>query len=251
LSQCRAGIVLAAGLGTRLLPLTTLRPKALCPLGPTTLLDHALQRLDKLGLRGPSDVAVNAHHRAGDVVAAVGSRATMSVEPTLLGSAGAIGALAGWLSGRPAVVTNADAYLDGDVGALLHEWDGERLRLLVVPASGPGDFGPWRFAGCSVLPARLWRLLPATPSGLYESIWQAEVEGGRAELIPYEGTFLDCGTAADYLAANLHQSGGRTVVGARAVVAGTAERCVIWPDSVVGPDEHLVDVIRAGPFTVG
>ena len=245
-----AGVVLAAGFGRRLQPLTSLRPKALCPLGQSTLLDHALERLAGFGLRGPAAVAVNAHDRAEQIVAAVGDRATMSVEPALLGSAGALGALAGWLGVRPVLVTNADAYLAGGVEHFVAGWDGERLRLLVTRASGPGDFGPWRFAGCSLLPWRLRRRLTAEPAGLYEALWRPEVEGGTADLIPCRTTFVDCGTPADYLAANLHQSGGATVVGARAVVAGTAVRCVVWPDSEVGPDEHLVDVVRAGSITV-
>jgi NDP-sugar pyrophosphorylase family protein len=250
LTDSLAGVVLAAGLGTRLRPLTTLRPKALCPLGSGTLLDHALERLASVGLRGPASVAVNAHDRADDLVAAVGDRATMSVEPVLLGSAGALGALSGWLGTRPALVTNADAYLADGIGALLTGWSGDVLRLLVTSAPGPSDFGPWRYAGCSLLPARLRRHLTGRPAGLYEAVWRGEVESGRAELVPYDGTFFDCGTPADYLGANLHQSGGRTVVGAGAVVAGAADRCVIWPDSRVGPDEHLVEVIRAGSLTV-
>jgi len=249
-SDSLAGVVLAAGLGTRMRPLTTLRAKALCPLGAATLLDHALDRLASVGLRGPRAVAVNAHHRAAEVVAAVADRALMSVEPKLLGSAGAIGALAGWVAARPLLVTNADAYLAGGIGDLLTGWDGDTLRLLVTPAPGSSDFGPWRFAGCSLLPVRLHGRFGPRPSGLYEMCWRAEVASGRAELVPYEGVFFDCGTPADYLAANPHQSGGRTVVGARSVVAGTAQRCVVWPDSVVGPDEHLVEVVRAGPFTV-
>jgi hypothetical protein len=174
----------------------------------------------------------------------------MSVEPKLLGSAGAIGALAGWVAARPLLVTNADAYLAGGIGDLLTGWDGDTLRLLVTPAPGGSDFGPWRFVGCSLLPARLHGRLAPRPSGLYEECWHAEVASGRAELVPYDGAFFDCGTPADYLAANLHESGGRTVVGTGAVVVGTARRCVVWPDSVVGPDEHLFETIRAESLTV-
>ena len=250
MSDSLAGVVLAAGLGTRMRPLTTLRAKALCPLGAATLLDHALDRLASVGLRGPRAVAVNAHHRAAEVVAAVADRALMSVEPKLLGSAGAIGALAGWVAARPLLVTNADAYLAGGIGNLLTGWDGDTLRLLVTPAPGGSDFGPWRFVGCSLLPARLHGRLAPRPSGLYEECWHAEVASGRAELVPYDGAFFDCGTPADYLAANLHESGGRTVVGTGAVVVGTARRCVVWPDSVVGPDEHLFETIRAESLTV-
>src|SRR5690349_14700046 len=53
-------IVLAAGEGRRLRPLTEVRPKALCPVGNVTLLDRMLARLTALGLAGPDRVAVNA-----------------------------------------------------------------------------------------------------------------------------------------------------------------------------------------------
>ena len=65
---------------------------------------------------------------------------------------------------------------------------------------------------------------------------------------------IDCGTPADYLAANLHASGGASVVDPGAVVEGHVERCVVWDGAHVGPAEHLVDAIRAGtrdaPVTV-
>src|SRR5439155_3371852 len=59
-----AGVVLAAGAGTRLRPLTTLRPKALCPVGTVPLLDLALARLAPLTGGLPADLAVNAHEHA-------------------------------------------------------------------------------------------------------------------------------------------------------------------------------------------
>lgn len=245
-----AGVVLAAGMGTRLAPLTTVRPKALCPVANRPLLDHALDRLGRLGLAGPRDVAVNAHHHAAAVVAAVADRATTSVESDrLLGSAGALGALRAWLGGRAAVVTNADAYLDCGVDALLPGWDGRQLRLLVV-ADPNGDFGNWRFAGCSLIPARLLHRLAPDPASLYEACWRPALAAGQAELVPYTGTFIDCGTPADYLASNLHASGGASVVAADAVVAGTLVRSVVWPRSRVEAAERLVDAIRAEHLTV-
>lgn len=245
------GVVLAAGLGTRLAPLTTLRPKALCPVANRPLLDHALDRLDSLGLFGPRAVAVNAHSHADAVAAAVGDRATLSVEsPAPLGSAGALGALRGWLDGRAALVTNVDAYLDGAVAAMLAGWDGRRVRLLVTYDPPRADFGHWRFAGCSLLPARLLDRLAPEPAGLYETCWRPALDAGEADLVPYAGTFVDCGTPADYLAANLHASGGVSVVAPDAVVDGVVVRSVVWPGSRVDAGEHLVDVIRADGLTV-
>src|SRR5205085_2401204 len=67
-------IVLAAGEGRRLRPLTADVPKALCPVGNVPLLELALTRLARLGFTGPERVAVNACYLAEQVVAAVGDR---------------------------------------------------------------------------------------------------------------------------------------------------------------------------------
>ncbi len=86
-------------------------------------------------------------------------------------------------------------------------------------------------------------------------LWRHQEAEGALELVPFDGTVVDCGTPADYLRANLHASGGHPVVGEGAVVRGTLVRSVVWDGAAVGPDEHLVDVIRAGtadePVTVG
>lgn len=251
-----AGVVLAAGLGTRLRPLTALLPKALCPVAGVPLVDHAIDRLAPHA----EALAVNAHADAERVVEHVGARAHLSVEqPQPLGTAGALGALRDWVDGRDVLVTNADAWLRAGNGAgvldeLVEGWDGERCRLLVVPAGGPADFGDRRYVGACLLPWRLVATLPAAPAGLYEVLWRAEADAGRLDLATFEGTAVDCGTPADYLWANLDASAGRPVVGAGAVVLGRVERSVVWDGAWVGPDEHLVEVVRAGtrdePVTV-
>jgi hypothetical protein len=56
--------------------------------------------------------------------------------------------------------------------------------------------------------------------------------------------FFDCGTIADYHAANMAASGGHNVIGSGAIVDGTIERTVLWPGVHVASTEHLVDAIR-------
>ena len=246
-----AGVVLAAGAGTRLRPLTELRPKALCPVGGRPLLDLALDRLAPLVGTGPDRLAVNAHHHAAQVVAHVGGRATTSVEhPEALGTAGALGLLRPSLDGRAVVVTNADAYLPGGLPGLLDGWDGERCRLLCHRVEGRGDFGDLRYVGACVLPWAAVERLGPEPSGLYEVLWR----DAELDLVVTADPAVDCGTAADYLRANLHAGGGRSVVGEGAVVEGRIERCVVWDGAYVGPDEALADAVRAGdrehPLTV-
>jgi len=257
-----AGVVLAAGAGTRLRPLTDLRPKALCPVGGLPLLERALRAAEAFAGHGPEHVAVNAHHHADAVIRFCRGRATVSRElPRALGTAGALGALRPWIGGRDVLVVNADVYLPEGPEGLTDGWDGERSRLLCAPATGRVDFrhpvaGPVRYVGVCLLPWDAVRQLAPVPSGLYEVLWRAQHAEGALDLhlLPEGRTVLDCGTPSDYLRANLHASGGTSVVGEDAQVLGDLERCVVWEGAWVGPEEHLVECVRAGdratPITV-
>lgn len=250
-----AGVVLAAGHGTRLRPLSDLRPKALCPVDGIPLVDHAARRLEPFVGAGPEHLAVNANHHLAQLRAHLGERAHLSEEVGIpLGTAGALGHLRDWLDGRDVLVTNADSWLRGDLTPLVRGWDGERCRLLTVQTGAPSDFGTQRYVGAALLPWVMVRHLRAEETGLYEVLWRAQDEAGRLELVDFVGVAIDAGTPRDYLAANLDASGGRSVVGEGAVVEGTLERCVVWDGAWVGPEEHLVDAVRAGdrdhPMTV-
>jgi N-acetyl-alpha-D-muramate 1-phosphate uridylyltransferase len=262
-------VVLAAGLGTRLRPLTELTPKALVPVGNEPLLESALRRLAAVGLTGPDRVAVNAHWLGEQVVAQAGDRARLSVEPLPLGTAGSLGNLRAWIDGRAVLVLNADAYVcapPDDLALLLERWDGRSVRMLGVPSTRLGEFGGFDFAGASLLPAADVLALPAEPAELVKLVWRPAEREGRLAILPLPGTYIDCGTPASYLAANLHAAErhgdatgsivaedavikGRvrdSVVGAGARVLGEAVRCVLWPGALVAADEVLVDAVRVG-----
>jgi NDP-sugar pyrophosphorylase family protein len=266
-----AAVVLAAGEGTRLRPITATLPKPLCPVGNVPLLDRALTRLAAHGMRGPGSVAVNACYRADQLAAHVDGRAHLSREPgpPALGTSGALAHLRDWVAGRAVLAVNADAYLASnpstarDLAPLLDGWDGRTVRVLVVPAGDrPAEFaGGLRFAGVSLLPAELVAALPPGPSALVLTIWRPAERAGRLELVAYDGTYLDTGTPRDYLAANLHAAGGgslispdavvagqvtASVVRAGAVVTGSVTRCVVLPGATVAAGEELVDAIRLG-----
>lgn len=263
-------VVLAAGEGRRLRPLTAVRPKALCPVGNVPLLERALARVEALGFTGPDHVAVNACHLAEQVVAEVGTRAHLSVEPgSPLGTAGGLANLKDWINGRAVLVGNADAYLDDpsrppgpDIAALLSGWDGECVRLLGVPAGDRGaEFGGYRFAGFSLLPWSAVASLTTDPSDLVATVWRPAERAGRLTVVGFGGEYLDTGTPPDYLTANLHAARGGNlvaagaavtgrldgaVVGAGAVVHGRVTRGVVWPGGYVGADEHVIDAVRVG-----
>jgi len=192
-----AGLVLAAGRGERLRPLTDTTPKPLLEVGGRTLLDAAMDRLDQVMPVRPDTVAVNANWLADQIEAAVDGRATVSIEqPEALGTAGAVGKLREWLAGRDVLIVNSDCWYDGelDVAGFVDEWDGEHPRLLVVDDTRRPDFdGRWRFAGLSLLPAAIAQTLEPVASGLYEVVWSRTT----VDLVPTDATFIDCGTAAD------------------------------------------------------
>ena len=235
--------MLAAGPGTRLRPLTRLRPKALCPVGNVALVDAAIARAEFV----TSDVAVNVHHGRAQVEAHLAGRVRLSIEADeLLGTAGALGNLRPWLEGRPTLVLNADAWHAAELAPFVGGWDGERVRLLVV---GDDDFGPTTQVVAALHPWSDVQRLEPVPSGLYERSWLLHAEAGALDLARYDGPFHDCGTPGRYLAANLAASGGASVVGPGAAVEGTIDRCVVWPGAVVRPAEQLSLAIRAGERT--
>ena len=194
-----AGLVLAAGRGSRLRPLTDVVPTPLLDVGGRTLLEQGLDRIASVLPVDPDHVAVNAHWLADQVVAHVAGRTHVSVEePEALGTAGAVGRLREWVAGRDLLITNADAWYDGtpDLTELLASR--RTPRLLVVEDRDRPDFeGSWRFAGTSLLPWSLAERLEPVPSGLYELVWSRV----PVELVPTTVGFVDCGTAQDLAAA--------------------------------------------------
>ncbi|MDG4832248.1 NTP transferase domain-containing protein [Solwaraspora sp. WMMD1047] len=244
-------VVLAAGEGRRLRPLTEHLPKALCPVGNVALLDRALARLAALGFDRPARVAVNACYLGDQVVRHVGGRAHLSVEPgDPLGTAGGIANLRDWIDGRGVLVGNADAYLahptlgpGPDIAALLAGWDRRTVRLLGQPMADPaerGGFSGRRFAGFSLLPWRYVRDLPVAHAELVRPVWRAAEAAGDLTVIRYDGTYLDTGTPADYLAANLHAA-ARSAPPADPQVTASSPRPAEPPAAANGASDPAVD----------
>jgi len=239
------GVVLAAGLGTRLRPLTRLRPKALCPVGNVPLVDLALERVRP----AVEAVAVNLHHGRHTLGLHLADDVHRSVEADRpLGTAGGLGHLRSWIDGRATLVVNADAWCPGSLASFAGGWDGERIRILVP---GGDELRPESAIAGALMPWTDVATLEPEPAGLYERSWRAAAAAGRVEVVRHDGPFVDCGTPRQYLEANLLASGGDSVVEPGAVVEGRLDRCVVWSDGRVHPDEELSCCIRVrGGVTV-
>lgn len=263
------GVALAAGAGTRLMPLSQLLPKALCPVGNRALVDLALDRLHEIS----DNLAVNAHHFVDEVCRHIdhewGDNVAVSIEPDqALGTAGAIGRLRQWIDGRGTVILNADSWSPTSLVPLLDGWDGNTVRVMV---NGDSSFGPRARVVASTLPWSVAKELGEQPTGLYEVVWREKFERGELEVIDHDGSFIDCGTPLDYLEANLAtvartgssiigsdvviESGvtvSGSVIGSGSHIAADVVDSVVWSNQSVARGERLRRSIRAGTsVTVG
>jgi mannose-1-phosphate guanylyltransferase len=226
--------LLAAGLGTRLRPLTDTTPKCLVEIGRRPMLDIWLDALAKAGV---DEVLVNTHHLAGLVGEHVARRSgpplvRLSHESVLLGSAGTLLANRDFVDGEEMfLVVYADNLTDFDLGVLVdaHRSGGMVATLSVFRAPRPSE--------CGIVEVRDGRVVafvekPANPpgdlanAGMYAFSPRVldEIRGplprdigfdllpglaGRAGVVPLgESFFLDIGTPAALERARTAWKGG-------------------------------------------
>jgi mannose-1-phosphate guanylyltransferase len=232
-------MVLAAGLGTRLAPLSRWIAKPLAPVGDRPMMAHVLSRVRGFG--GP--IVVNSHHHAAQVRAFLEEEepnARISEEKELLGTAGGIRRAAPLLGEETTLVWNADILADLDVVALrgAHEDRAGRDGATLVIHSAPrgegnvgvdargnvvrlrhesrraGEVSGGYFLGIHVLGAGLARRLPERGGLIEDAYLPALAAGGgsgrggalgEGTFVAWETTspFHDIGTVPTYLAANL------------------------------------------------
>ncbi len=216
--------VLAAGLGTRMRPVTDTRPKPLVEVAGKALLDHALDRASEAGL---TEAVVNVHWLPEQIEAHLARRMgapriTVSDErEALLETGGGIRKALPLLGGEPFVVMNSDSFwLEGPVpnlGRLIAGWDPARMDalLLVAPTTtslgyeGAGDFfmdadgrlerrgerrvAPFIYAGVAILTPGLFT---DTPEGAFSLnlLFDRAIEAGRLSGIRLDGQWLHVGT---------------------------------------------------------
>jgi mannose-1-phosphate guanylyltransferase len=217
-------MILAAGAGTRLRPLTDWRPKPLVPIGDRPALAHVIARLRAAGA---SPIVVNAHHLAGDVRAFATARGVgVSEEKQLLGTAGGVARAARLLGPGDVIVWNADILAAVDLPALAaaHGAGDVAATLVVHPrASGLGPVGVdaggrvvrlraerfgaeehgGDFLGISVVGAALRTRLPGRGCLVADAWIPALRAGATIRAFTHGAAWHDIGTVASYLAANL------------------------------------------------
>jgi mannose-1-phosphate guanylyltransferase len=138
-------LVLAAGSGERLRPLTDTIPKPLVEIGGRPLIHYPMLLLRHAGIR---EVAVNVHHLAGKIEAAlgrgeqIGLSITYSPEPILLGSGGPLLPLRGYFGGESFLILNSDTIMDLDLPAMIamHRAAGALVTMALREAAIPAAY---------------------------------------------------------------------------------------------------------------
>ena len=264
-------LVLAAGLGTRLRPLTGVRAKPAVPVAGRPLVTRILEWL---AAQGVADVILNLHHRPETITRLVGHgeaagvRVRYSWEPVILGSAGGPRQALPLLGPRFFIV-NGDTLTTLSLRALAetHASSGAAVTLAVAPHPAPDRYGgvlvaddgrvrgfaragggaAAHFVGVQLVEAAVFADLPAgrpaaTIGGIYDrlpAVPDGERPGGIRAHRCVDG-FLDVGTPADYLAASLavaRREGHEALpAGAGSTIHPTAslERTAVWDDVRIG-----------------
>ena len=266
MSGTHSAFLLAAGLGTRLRPLTATRPKALLPVCGVPMLDYALALVRQQGHR---DVLVNAHHH-WQQIAAWASQHDVEIQvelPDVLGTGGGLRAALERLADVVTIV-NADILASHDLSALAaavpvggaammlreaadaatigpveRDAQGNVVRITSVVPSTRGVPGT-HFTGIHAMHRDAVSRIPEGVQGVIETAYKELVPLGKVRAVLEPGaTWFDVGTPAAYLAANLAvlrgeiavpldpwtrgMRSGTSWIGDGAVIRGEIDSCAI------------------------
>jgi mannose-1-phosphate guanylyltransferase len=269
-------MVLAAGLGLRMRPLTLLRAKPALPVLDRPLLEFTFERLANAGVR---DVVVNLHHLPESVVSAIGPgrrhglRIRYAREREILGTGGGPRAVRDFFGREPFLLVNGDVFFEFDLRALVarHRASGALATLALRPLPDPRAYSavvtdrrgrilsiagrprPARgtvsmFASVHVLEPRLLERLPAGRSDSVRDLYVPLLaEGAHLAGVRCAGAWYDFGRPSLYRDAQLRMLRGREQVlvgsGARMAAAAAVRRSVLGARSRVARDARVVSSV--------
>lgn len=216
-------MVLAAGLGLRMRPLTDTMPKPLVPVAGKPLITHILEPLSQAGL---ARIVVNTHYLAKQMkdFSRSWTRAPLILSDEtdqLLDSGGGVKKALSHLGTDPFFVLNADSFwIDGprsNLKRMADAWDPERMDILLLVASGgqvtgysgPGDFvmdadgrlsrrtervvAPFVYAGVAIMPPHMFENTPDGPFSL-NLLFDRAISADRLFGLRLDGEWLHVGT---------------------------------------------------------
>lgn len=216
-------MILAAGHGTRMRPLTNDRPKALMEVAGKPLVDHAIDRLKAAGMKR---IVINVHAFADRLRDHLAKRCDPSIvisdeSGALLDTGGAIKHALPLLGEGPVLIHNCDSVWVEGMGAsldrLIAAWDPQRMDALLMVAVtatiigdvGRGDFtmdadgrlawreprsvAPFMYTGIQIVKPAFWGAVPRDAFSTTE-VWARMIEEGRAFGLRHDGVWMHVGT---------------------------------------------------------
>lgn len=274
-------LLLTAGLGTRLDPLTRLVAKAAAPLGGRTLAERALLWLRGEGIR---HAVLNLHYKPDTITSAIGDGAHLGLqvryswEQPILGSAGGPRHALDLLDSDPFLIVNGDTLCDVALAPMIeaHRRSGAEATMALVPnpapdfyngvrldeqdrvtdfvPAGPAAAGTFHFVGIQVVNRSIIApLADGVPAETVKGVYRERVRTTPGAIRGWRLSqpFVDIGTPEDYLRASLTIVGGVAVEpGATVDLAARVSRTVVWAGARIGPDADLDECIVAGPVSV-
>ena len=218
-----AAMILAAGLGTRMRPLTLSTPKPLIEVAGRALIDYSVDNLKRGGI---CDILVNVHYLAGQVEAWAERQTGVNVtvvdeRDELLETGGGVANALGHLGKAPFFVLNSDSFWRDNgrssISIMADLFDESRMDFLLLLAAhedavgfdGPGDFfiddggrlsrrgeaasAPYIFAGCYMSHQAAFAGAPAGPFSA-NVLWDRALAQGRLHGVVLDGLWLHVGT---------------------------------------------------------
>lgn len=275
-------LVLTAGLGTRLRPLTDILAKPALPVAGQPLIARILR---SLAAQGVTDAVLNLSHLPHTVTGAVGDgaefglRVRYSWEQPVLGSAGGPRHALPLLDAPRFVIVNGDTLTDVPINDVIaaHERSGADVTMAVVPHPAPGRYGGvrvsedglvagfsgrtetpdaplWHYIGVQVVESHVFADLPDNePAESVGGMYRDFVKRGRVAAHRSESVFRDIGRPDDYLDtafAVARDEGNTTGViaeaGAHVEPGADLDRVILWAGSRIGAGARLTNCIVAG-----
>ena len=224
--KIESAMVMAAGLGKRMRPLTATRPKPLVRVAGKALIDHSLDRIEAAGI---GHVVVNVHYLADALEAHLGAqkrKLTITISDErgqLLETGGGMVKALPLFTGDPILIVNSDnIWTDGpqdSIRYLARHWDDAKMDALLLvirqaSATGHGGRGDFHMDGDGKLsrrkPGRIApfvytgiqlvsrRLLADAPEGAFSTniLWDRAIAAGRLYGLSHMGQWFDVGTPA-------------------------------------------------------
>lgn len=267
-------MVLTAGIGTRLRPLSLLRAKPALPVAGVPLVGRILRWLSASGV---GSAVLNLHHLPETITAVVGDgsdyglQVRYSWERVILGSAGGPARALPLLGADQFFIVNGDTLTDVSLSALAadHQRSGARVTLALVPNPDPRHYGGvtvdgsgrvvgftprgpanagLHSIGVQAVDADVFAALdPDQPAESFSGVYRELMarHSGSVRAFVGDAAFRDIGTAADYLDTCLDlarsERSDSTLIGRGATVADGARitNCVLWDDVRVGRNVTL------------